>query len=80
MAAFEAEVLDVRTAGLADSQPVEAEEHGQCRVHRRGSLGGVEECRQLAAVHAALRCGCTRGRRTYCAGFALIRPSMWAKR
>jgi hypothetical protein len=51
MAAFEAEVLDVGCAGLADAQPVEAEEHGERGVHRRGPLGGVQERGQLAAVH-----------------------------
>jgi hypothetical protein len=54
MATFEAEVLDVRPAGLADAQTVQAEEHGQRGVHRRRSLGCVQERGQLAAVHATL--------------------------
>ena len=53
--AFEPEVFDVRAARLADPQAVQAEQHGQRGVHRRGPLGGVQERRQLAAVHAPLR-------------------------
>ena len=78
--AFEAEVLDVGPARFTDPQAVQAEQHGQRGVHRRGPLGGVQERGQLAAVHPPLRGGWTRGRRTYWAGLERMRPSMWAKR
>jgi hypothetical protein len=52
--AFEAEVFDVRTAGFADPKAVEPEQHGQRSMHRRGAVGRVQECSELAAVHPTL--------------------------
>jgi hypothetical protein len=49
---FEPEVLDVSPARLTDPEAVQAEQHRQRGVHRRRPLGGVQERRQLAAVHA----------------------------
>jgi hypothetical protein len=61
VAPFESEVFDVRPARLTDPEAVEAEQHGQRGLHRRGPLGGVQERRQLAAVHAPLRGGVDAG-------------------
>jgi hypothetical protein len=53
--AFEAEVLDVGTAGFTDAEPIEAQQHGQRGVHRRDPLGRVEESGELPSIHTALR-------------------------
>jgi hypothetical protein len=43
-------------------------------------LGGEEEHAELGAVESAGVAGVNLWRRTYWAGFELIRPSMWANR
>ena len=80
MAAFEAEVLDVGAARLADPQPVQAEQHGQGGVGVVEPLGGEQEPAELAAVQCPAVRRVDVGRRTYWAGFGEMRPSMWANR
>ncbi|HEX2370501.1 MAG TPA: hypothetical protein VHM94_14845, partial [Acidimicrobiia bacterium] len=41
--ALDGEVLDVRTACFGHPQPVEAEQHSQCGVHRVVPFGGEQE-------------------------------------
>ena len=51
MSALEAEVLDVRGAGLGDAQSIETQQHGECCVGAVALLGGEQEASQLAAIH-----------------------------
>jgi hypothetical protein len=74
--AFEAKVLDVGRAGLAYPQPVEPEQHREGRVVAVVLVGGEQEHAEFGAVQTAGIRGRTWGRRTYCAGFDPIRPSM----
>jgi hypothetical protein len=53
MTAFETEVLDVGATGLADAQPVQAEQHGERGVIPVILLRGEEERAELGAVQAA---------------------------
>jgi hypothetical protein len=61
VATLETEVLDVRTARLADAHPVEAQQHGERGMHRRDPLGRVQQTGEFAAIHAALRRGMDLG-------------------
>ena len=57
MATLEAEVLDVRGTSLADTQPVQAEQHGQRGVISVVLLRGKEEHPELGAIRpASVRC------------------------
>lgn len=67
-------------AGFTDPEPVEAQQHCERSVGAVVPLSGEEEDAEFRAVHAAAVDGWTRGRRTYCAGFEAVRPSMWANR
>ena len=57
VAALEAEVLDVGRARLADSEAVEAEQHGEGGVGAVEAFGGEQERAELGAVHAAAVAG-----------------------
>ena len=52
MAALDAEVLDVGGTGLADTQPVQPEQHGQRGVVPVVLLGGEQEHAELGAIQA----------------------------
>src|ERR687892_1153472 len=57
MASFDAEVLDVRGAGLADTQPVQPEQHSKRGVVPVVLLGGEQEHAELGAIKApGVRC------------------------
>ena len=80
MAASDAEVLDVGGARLAHSQSVQPEEHRQGGMGAVVTLGGEQEHAELGAVESSPRRRVHCGRRTYCAGFEAMRPSICAKR
>ncbi len=77
---LEAQVLDVGRAGLTHPEAVEPEKHRQSGVSSVEALCGEEEGTKLGAVEPSGIPGMDFGRRTYCAGLAAMRPSMWAKR
>jgi hypothetical protein len=52
-AALEAKVRDVSGTGLAYTQPVQSEQHGECGVVPIVLLGGEEEHAEFGAVQAA---------------------------
>lgn len=80
MPPLEAEVLDVGRARLAPPQAVEAQEHGQGGVGVVDPFGREQEPPEPARSRPRASLGWTLGRRTYWAGLAAMRPSMWAKR
>ena len=57
MAALDAEVLDVGGTGLADTQPVQPEQHSKRGVVAVVLLGGEQEHAELGAIQApGVRC------------------------
>ena len=69
VAAFQAEVLDVRAGGLRYPQPVEREEGDQCVLAGRAEPGGDQERAELVAVQrGGVRLVIQPGRRTCAAG------------
>ncbi len=78
--AVEGDVLDARSARLADPQAVQSEEDGEGRMIPVEAFCCVEEGAELSSVEPRPSDGWTFGRRTYWAGLAATRPSMWAKR
>jgi hypothetical protein len=80
MAALDAEVLDVGGAGLADTQPVQPEQHSKRSVVSVVVLGGEQEHTELGAIQAPASDAWTWGLRTYWAGLAWMRPSICANR
>jgi hypothetical protein len=53
VAALDTEVLDVGGTGLADTQPVQTEQHGQCGVVPVVLLGGEQEHAEFGAIQPA---------------------------
>jgi hypothetical protein len=80
MSPLHAHILDVGVTRLGDPQPVEAQQHGQSGVGVIEASGGEKEAGQLAAVETPPLRGVDRGATHVLAGFATIRPSMWANR
>lgn len=80
VAPLEAEVLNVGRASLADSQPVQSEEHCKSGISMVDPLGREQEGAKLGAVETTGVVGADIGPTNVLRRFEAIRPSMWAKR
>jgi hypothetical protein len=79
MRGHEGHVFDVGTAGFADPEPVQPQQHGQRGVawSNRSAVNRKRPSSPRSSPHRSV--GCTVGRRTYWAGLEGIRPSTCAK-
>jgi hypothetical protein len=80
VATLDTEVLDVGGTGLADTQPVQAQQHGEGRVIPAYCSAVNRNTPSSERSRPRASDAWTWGRRTYWAGFERMRPSMCANR
>ena len=77
---LQAQVLDVRTAGIADPQAVQPQQDSEGPMDMVEVLGGEEEAPELRAIEAPTFWAVDGRAAHVLGGLEPIRPSMWAKR